>query len=102
MTLNLLTNLALLLPWVSVALAETVSVRLKVAAVQFRSSFDVADNRRRIVQTLERLAEQGVNVAAFPECALTGYREDVMSASTEEVVAAEEEIRQTCGKRKIA
>ena len=84
------------------ALSETTSVKLKVAAVQFRSSFDVADNQRRIVQTLERLAEQGVNVAAFPECALTGYREEVMTAGAEEVIAAEEEIRQTCRKRKIA
>src|SRR2546426_5434324 len=51
---------------------------------------------------LEHLAEQGVKVAAFPECALTGYRIDVDSASAEEVTAAEEEIRQTSCHRKIA
>src|SRR5438093_10456863 len=102
MTRNLL--LILLLPFlmVSSVLPQTAPVKVKVAAVQFRSSFDVAENRRRIVQTLERLAEQGVNVAAFPECALTGYREEVMTAGAEEVVAAEEQIRKTCRKRKIA
>lgn len=84
------------------ALPQTTSVKLKVAAVQFRSSFDVADNQRRIVQMLECLAKQGVNVAAFPECALTGYREEVMTVGAEEVAAAEEEIRQTCRNRKIA
>jgi predicted amidohydrolase len=86
----------------SSALGQTAPVKVKVAAVQFRSSFDVTENRRRIVHTLERLAEQGVNVAAFPECALTGYRDDAMTTSAEEVSAAEEEIRQTCGTRKIA
>src|SRR5690349_6820898 len=99
---NLLFNLSSLLLIVPAALPQTPAVKLKVAAVQFRSSFDVADNRGRIVQTLERLGEQGVNVAAFPECAVTGYREDVMTASAEEVTTAEEEIRQTCRKRKIA
>ena len=87
---------------VSSVMPQTASLKLKVAAVQFRSSFDVAENRRRILETLEHLAEQGVKVAAFPECALTGYRIDVNSASAEEVTAAEEEIRQTCRHRKIA
>ena len=96
--------LGLFVPFLMVfsVLPQTTFLKLKVAAVQFRSSFDVAENRRRIVETLERLAEQGVNVAAFPECALTGYPIDVMSAGTEEVTAAEEEIRQTCRYRKIA
>jgi predicted amidohydrolase len=84
------------------ALAQTGPVKLNVAAVQFRSSFDVQENRRRIVETLERLAKQGVNVAAFPECALTGYREDAMTARAEEVMAAEKEIRATCRSHKIA
>src|SRR5437867_2430799 len=102
MSRNLL--LRLLLPFFMVpsVMPQTASLKLKVAAVQFRSSFDVAENRRRIVETLQRLAEQGTNVAVFPECALTGYRIDVNSAGAEEVTAAEEEIRQTCRHRKIA
>ncbi len=99
---KLMLRLSLLLLMVSPAMPQTVPVKLKVAAVQFRSSFDVADNRRRIVEALERLAEGGVNVAAFPECALTGYQMDAMTPSAEEVAAAEEQIRQTCRNRKIA
>lgn len=99
---KLMLRLSLLLLMVSPAMPQTVPVKLKVAAVQFRSSFDVADNRRRIVEALERLAGGGVNVAAFPECALTGYQMDAMTPSAEEVAAAEEQIRQTCRNRKIA
>jgi len=91
-----------LLATASLAFPQTAAVRLKLAAVQFRSSFDVADNRQRIVEALERLAEQGVNVAAFPECALTGYQTEVMPAHPEDVAAAEEAIRATCRRRKIA
>ncbi len=55
---------------------------LKVAAVQMRSSSRLEENRRRIVEVLARLAAQGVQVAAFPECALTGYDKDTLTAAT--------------------
>jgi len=85
------------------ARAQAGVVNLKVAAVQFRSSFSVEDNRARIVAVLQRLAKQDVKVALFPECALTGYRKDALTpASAEEVSAAEEQIRQVCGAGKIA
>jgi predicted amidohydrolase len=84
------------------AVAQPTTINIKVAAVQFRSSFNVADNQRRIVQTLKELSSQGVRVAAFPECALTGYRIDRMTATAEEVTAAEEAIRRTCGSCGIA
>ena len=71
MSRNLLLRLLLPFFMVSSVMPRTASLKLKVAAVQFRSSFDVAENRRRILETLEHLAEQGVKVAAFPECALT-------------------------------
>lgn len=78
-------------------------VKLKVAAVQFRSSFDVADNGRRIVEALAGLAREGVQVAVFPECALTGYhKQPVMKSSAEEIAAAEQQIRQTCRDSRIA
>jgi predicted amidohydrolase len=48
-------------------------IDLIVAAVQFRSSFDIPANTRRIVSELESLAAKGVHVAVFPECAITGY-----------------------------
>jgi hypothetical protein len=46
------------------ALPAAEPVALKVAAVQFRSSFDLKDNTARIVAALEKLAAQGVRVAA--------------------------------------
>jgi len=84
-------------------IAANASVNLKVAAVQFRSSFDIQQNCKRIVAHLRRLAADGVQVAAFPECALTGY--DVRAAfapSAAETQAAEEQLRQTCRDLKIA
>ena len=86
----------------SVTLSPTAAVTIKVAAVQFRSSFDVAQNRSRMIRTLESLSGAGVNVAVFPECALTGYRKDAMPAAGDEVAQAEEQIRAVCGQRKIA
>jgi predicted amidohydrolase len=79
------------------------AVKLKVAAVQFRSSFDVEDNRKRMVEVLARLAGEGVNVASFPECALTGYHKDaVVAAEANVVAAAEDSIRKACAAGKIA
>ena len=85
------------------ALAQPGDVKLKVAAVQLRSTFRVEENMKRIVEILGRLAADGVNVAAFPECALTGYHKDVaMAVTAEEIAAAEEKIRVACRDRKIA
>jgi omega-amidase len=77
-------------------------VTLKVAAVQLRSTFEVAANRDRILSFLERLAGQGVRVAVFPECALTGYDKDRIRAPDIELVpAAEEAIRLACRRLRI-
>jgi len=85
------------------SLAGQTAVKLKVAAVQFRSSYDVADNRKRIIEVLDRLSREGVGVAAFPECALTGYhKRAVMAAAAGEIAAAEEQIARACRERKIA
>lgn len=83
-------------------LAEAAKLQITVAAVQFRSSSNVGDNAKRIVATLGQLAGKGVQVAVFPECALTGYQKEAMPAATEDVVAAEEEIRLACRADKIA
>ena len=99
--MKLRTALSLLL--LSTAAWSAPPVSLKVAAVQFRSSFTVEDNRKRMVETLTRLSTEGVNVAAFPECALTGYHKDaVMAAGAGEISAAEESIRKACAAGKIA
>ncbi|HEU0123407.1 MAG TPA: carbon-nitrogen hydrolase family protein [Bryobacteraceae bacterium] len=79
------------------------TVNLRVAAVQFRSSFDIAGNTARIVEKLESLAADGVDVAVFPECAVTGYHTGpTMDATAEQLAAAETQIGQTCARRKIA
>jgi predicted amidohydrolase len=76
---------------------------VRVAAVQFRSSFDIGSNCQRIISTLKRLAAQGVKVAVFPECALTGYQKGpVVSASASEIASAERAIQDTCRTTGIA
>ncbi len=77
-------------------------VELRVATVQFRSSFDIADNTRRIVAMLEKLAGDGVQVAVFPECAVTGYHTGpVFDATPEALEKASAEIGQACARRRI-
>jgi predicted amidohydrolase len=46
---------------------------LAVAAVQMRSSRDLADNLIRIIRSFRDCAHRGARVVVFPECALTGY-----------------------------
>lgn len=76
---------------------------LKVAAVQLRSAFNIAENRNHIVGHLQRLAREGVQVAVFPECALTGYRTDADFAPVgAEIEAAERQVAETCRLSKIA
>jgi predicted amidohydrolase len=70
---------------------------LKVAAVQFRSSRDLDNNVARIRDHIHRLGGQGVRVVVFPECALTGYFEDVARATTAERLAgAERQVADAC------
>ena len=85
------------------AAGQAPSVELKVAAVQFRSSFDIHDNTKRMSEALSRLATERVQAAVFPECALTGYRVGADMPTPESAIAtAEEELRQTCRDKKIA
>ena len=85
------------------AAAAAAQSDIKVAAVQFRSSFDVADNGARIERKLAELSRQGVRVGVFPECALTGYHKDaIMKASAEAVEAAEGRVRRACREGRIA
>ncbi|HLJ12988.1 MAG TPA: carbon-nitrogen hydrolase family protein [Bryobacteraceae bacterium] len=82
---------------------EPTGVNLKVAAVQFRASTDVEDNARRMADDLNRLADQGVQVAAFPEYSLVPYDGKVVtSVPATQVAALEEQLRKVCRDRKIA
>lgn len=79
------------------------AIKLKVAAVQFRSAFDIGDNCKRMIDLLSQLASQHVQVAVFPECALTGYYlGPTMPVPEKEIAAAEERLRETCRDKKIA
>lgn len=78
-------------------------IELKVAAVQFRSSFDIADNTARIIAHLDKLAGGGVQVAAFPECAVTGYHTgDAIDATAGQLESAAARIGEACARNRIA
>lgn len=70
---------------------------LKVAAVQMRSSRNLSDNLSRITNSIHECARQGARVVVFPECALTGYFEDVVTNLTAaQITGAEEQVVQAC------
>jgi len=70
---------------------------LKVAAVQMRSSHDLSGNVARIKQSLRDCAAQGVRVAVFPECVLSGYFADVATNLTApEIGRAEGQLADAC------
>ncbi len=78
-------------------------LKLRVAAVQFRSSFDILKNCERIAAHLRRLAGDGVQVAVFPECALTGYDTGpAFAPSAADIEIAERQLQQICRDAKIA
>ncbi|HWG43356.1 MAG TPA: carbon-nitrogen hydrolase family protein [Gemmataceae bacterium] len=70
---------------------------LRVAAVQMRSSRDLAENVTHIQKFLRRCGKDGVRVAVFPECALTGYYNDLIpKVSAEQLAEAERRVARTC------
>lgn len=70
---------------------------LRVAAVQMRSSRNLAENVAHIQTFLRRCGREGIRVAVFPECALTGYYDDLIPKySAEQLADAERPIAQTC------
>jgi len=84
-------------------MAEDKAVNLKVATVQMRSSLQVDDNCNRMATYLNGLADQGVQVALFPEYSLVPYDGDTIErVSAGQVSMAEEQIRQICRNRRIA
>src|SRR5262245_27185302 len=67
--------------------AMPAAATLRVAAVQMRSSRDLAANVARIQKAIQQCAKDGVRVVAFPECALTGYFADLIPTVTAEALA---------------
>lgn len=77
--------------------SDGAAASLHVAAVQMRSSRDINANVANIQQQLKRCADKGVRVAVFPECALTGYFDDIASTtSAEHLAEAEKQIAESC------
>jgi predicted amidohydrolase len=76
---------------------------LKVAAVQMRSTRDLAINVRKIKEHLARCANDGASVAVFPECALTGYFDDAFmkAFSAAQLADAEKQVADACRAHKI-
>lgn len=75
---------------------------LRAAAVQFRSCRDLDRNVAGITAHIRRLGERGVRVAIFPECALTGYFEDVATSTPAETLAeAERRVADACREASI-
>jgi predicted amidohydrolase len=71
--------------------------QIKVAAVQMRSSRNLSENVDRITNSIHECARNGVQVVAFPECALTGYFEDIVTnLSVVQLVQAEQRIADAC------
>ena len=79
------------------------SRKIRVAAVQMRSTRDLSANVRKINDFLARCAQDGSRVAVFPECALTGYFDEAfMRAITNEQLAdAERRVAESCRKHNI-
>lgn len=70
---------------------------LHVAAVQFSPKPTVEENTRIIVNYLKECSNQGIRVAVFQECAITGYdKKAIARATKEELEQAEIEIAKAC------
>jgi predicted amidohydrolase len=101
--LSALIGLAATLATLTASGAEPGPKTLRVAAVQMRSEQNLPANIAKITQQLAALATRGVQVAAFPECAASGYsREGVNACSAADLAAAEKEIAAACREHAIA
>ncbi|MBI2823746.1 MAG: carbon-nitrogen hydrolase family protein [Planctomycetia bacterium] len=77
--------------------------KLRVAAVQMRSSRDLAANVAKTCDCIERCARDGARVVVFPECSLTGYFDGgFMKALTAQQLAdAERRVATACREHSV-
>ncbi len=81
---------------------DTLSKTLSVAAVQMRSSDNLQDNVSSLKGFIKDFAAKGIHVAVFPECALTGYNENLVTKFTaEQINQAEKQVAETCRESSI-
>ncbi len=70
---------------------------LRVAAVQMRSRPDIDANVKHLVELLRRCAADKIDVAVFPECAVSGYFTGyIRKLSEKELRRAEGELCRAC------
>jgi len=75
---------------------------LRVAAVQLRSVDDLEGNVEKIESILEECALEGVQIAAFPECAVTGYdSEAILRPSKRALRGIEKRLSEACRRNRI-
>jgi predicted amidohydrolase len=75
---------------------------LHVAAVQMRSTRDLDANIERTIQHLKKCAAEGVQVAVFPECSVSGYFDDsIPKLTAEQLQAAERRLAAACREHQI-
>jgi predicted amidohydrolase len=76
---------------------------IKVSAVQMRSVADLSKNVEKISGFLESLSAQGVQIAVFPECALTSYNPEIITKTDPaKLAAALDAVGAACKKFNIA
>ncbi len=56
---------------------------MKIAAYQFAVTGEISVNLEKMNKAIEQAAKEGVNLLAFPECALTGYPPHDIACSAE-------------------
>lgn len=71
--------------------------KLRVAAVQMRSTRKLDTNVSQTIALLRRCAREGVQVAVFPECSVTGYFGDLIpKIEADQLADAERKIARAC------
>lgn len=89
------------LAWADEPARPTPPATLRVAAVQLRSGRDLAENTTRICEQIRKVAADGVRVVVFPECALSGYHDEVTRLTAEQLAEAERRVAEACREAKV-
>ena len=75
---------------------------IRVAAVQLRSVDDLEGNVEKIESILEECALEGVQIAAIPECAVTGYETgSILRPTLRQLRTIEKRLCEACRKNRI-
>lgn len=75
---------------------------IKIAAAQIASSSSMSENVKKIRSCIQQAADQGADIVVFPELAVTGHRQDDISAASQSVLdSALNEIRHEADRHNI-